>query len=83
MILFFDTCTEAIRTIPLLQHDETNPEDVDTESEDHAADAVRYICMARPFTRDKPTDRSVDVDTREPTLDELFKMQSPKGPGRI
>lgn len=83
MIFFFDTCTEAIRTIPLLQHDETNPEDVDTESEDHAADAVRYVCMARPFTRNKPLERSEEVDTREPTLNELLAMQTPKGPGRI
>ena len=30
-LFFFSTCTEAIRTIPLLQHDQDRPEDLDTE----------------------------------------------------
>lgn len=54
MIYFFDTCEHLIRTLPALQHDETNPEDLDTESEDHAADAVRYGCMSRPWRRNPP-----------------------------
>lgn len=35
MLVFFDTCEHAIRTIPLLQHDKTNIEDIDTDMEDH------------------------------------------------
>jgi hypothetical protein len=35
MIVFFETCTHAIRTIPALQHDSVRPEDLDTEAEDH------------------------------------------------
>jgi hypothetical protein len=50
LIFFFSTCTHAIRTIPVLQHDETHAEDLDTEGEDHAADSVRYACMSRPYT---------------------------------
>ena len=46
-----DCCTDTIRTIPVLQHDETDPEDVDTEGEDHAYDELRYACMSRPFHR--------------------------------
>ena len=42
-LFFFSTRTEA--TIPLLQHDQDRPEDLDTESEDYAADSVRYACM--------------------------------------
>lgn len=38
MLYFFGTCVHSIRTIPGLMHDENNPEDVDTEGEDHAAD---------------------------------------------
>ena len=62
MIYFFDTCTASIRTIPVLQHDAKRPEDVDTESEDHAADETRYACMSRPWLKKKPDpyDRSVD-----------------------
>lgn len=49
MIYFLDTCQDTIRTLPLLQHDETHPEDVDTEGEDHAGDETRYACMSRPW----------------------------------
>lgn len=50
MIYTFSTCVDSIRTIPLLQHDPDKPEDLDTESEDHAADEWRYACMSRPWT---------------------------------
>jgi hypothetical protein len=44
------------RTIPFLQHDPDRPEDIMTDSEDHAADEWRYACMSRPYvpTREKP-----------------------------
>lgn len=53
MIACFSTCTDSIRTIPVLQHDPNRPEDVNTESDDHCADEWRYACMSRPWT--KPT----------------------------
>lgn len=56
MLYFFSTCQHAIRTIPSLQHDLTKAEDVDTEGEDHAADAIRYLCMMRPWSPPKPED---------------------------
>jgi hypothetical protein len=49
MIFFFDHCRDTLRTLPMMQHSETNPEDLDTDSEDHAVDEVRYACMSRPF----------------------------------
>jgi hypothetical protein len=51
MVYCFDTCTASIRTIPLLQHDPARAEDLDTESEDHAADDWRYACSSRPWMR--------------------------------
>lgn len=54
MIYCFNTCRDSIRTIPLLQHDPDNAEDLDTESEDHASDEWRYACMSRPYTRPAP-----------------------------
>jgi len=51
MIYCFSTHAASIRTIPALQHDSARPEDVNTESEDHAADEWRYACMSRPFVR--------------------------------
>ena len=52
MLVFFSTCTNAIRTIPVLQHDPDKAEDLDTEAEDHAADEVRYACMSRPYIKE-------------------------------
>lgn len=50
----FKTCVHLIRTLPALQHDMDNPEDCDTDGEDHAPDALRYGLMGRPWTRPKP-----------------------------
>lgn len=50
MTYFFNTCTAAIRTLPLLQYSKTDPEDLDTTQEDHFADSFRYFCMSRPIT---------------------------------
>lgn len=49
MLYIADCCEDLIRTLPALQHDETKPEDLDTDGEDHAADELRYACMSRPW----------------------------------
>ena len=49
LIACFSTCADSIRTIPALPHDPLRPEDVDTSTEDHAADEWRYACMSRPI----------------------------------
>jgi len=41
-IFIFDTCRDFIRTVPVLPRDEKNIDDVDTNSEDHDGDAMRY-----------------------------------------
>lgn len=48
-LVFFQTCRHAIRTLPELVHDDTRVEDVDTDGEDHAYDAIRYACMSAPL----------------------------------
>lgn len=45
----FNTCRAFIRTIPTLEFDDQRPEDLNTDGEDHVADEVRYMCMARPI----------------------------------
>ena len=56
-VIFFDTCRKAITTIPACVHDKLNVEDVDTDGEDHAADELRYFCMAAgPIDLRKPRD---------------------------
>ena len=52
MVYFFSTCTHIIRTLPALQHDKHRAEDVDSDGEDHAPDALRYGCMSRPMVKD-------------------------------
>jgi hypothetical protein len=47
-LVIFSTCTNLIRTFPLLPLDKNKPEDVDTDSEDHLYDALRYGVMSRP-----------------------------------
>jgi hypothetical protein len=51
MMVFFSTCTDSIRTVPFLQHDDHRAEDIDTDGEDHAADEIRYACNSRPWVR--------------------------------
>lgn len=72
MIMCFTTCTDSIRTIPMLQHDPDKAEDLDTESEDHAADEWRYACMSRPYTRPSPS--SPQDITKRPSLDDLMAL---------
>lgn len=49
MIFFMDCCRHLIRTLPMLPADPDNLDDVDSDGEDHAADSLRYGCMARPY----------------------------------
>jgi len=41
-LLIMENCENLIRTLPALPHSKVNPEDVDTDAEDHPADAARY-----------------------------------------
>ena len=42
-LVYFASCTEAIRTLPALPRDRRNPEDADSDADDHAADELRYV----------------------------------------
>jgi hypothetical protein len=65
MMYIFSNCKAFIRTMPLLQYDEHEPEDLDTDGEDHCADEVRYFCMSRPI---KPRMAAVPDDYAENPL---------------
>jgi hypothetical protein len=47
-IVFFNTCTNLTAQLPAIPLDKKNPEDIDTNSEDHLYDALRYGIMSRP-----------------------------------
>ena len=60
MVVLFSTCVDLIRTLPAMQHDASRAEDIDTESEDHAVDSLRYAMMSRPYVRDMERPKVVD-----------------------
>lgn len=76
MAVWFNTCTDSIRTIPALQHDGDNPEDLDSTMEDHAADETRYEFMSRPWSpsmKNPPAPKMRGIN--EMTIDELLSRQ--------
>lgn len=72
MVYFMDTCIHAIRTIPMMQHDPDNLEDMDTEGEDHACDAIRYGLMSRPYAAPGKEPRRAARGIEEMRMDELW-----------
>lgn len=46
-MFIFEKCQQFLRTVPAVPRDERDPDDVDTEAEDHIADEVRYRCRAK------------------------------------
>ena len=47
-LVFFNSCTNLVAQLPSIPLDKKNPEDIDTKSEDHLYDALRYGIMSRP-----------------------------------
>lgn len=45
-LFVFDECKQFIRTIPALPRSEKDPDDVDSDSEDHIGDEARYRILA-------------------------------------
>lgn len=71
MVYLFATNRHLIRTLPLLQHDENDVEDLDTDAEDHAADEFRYALMSRPWTPPLPDPRKTPSGAR--TIEEWIE----------
>lgn len=57
---WMERCKAPIETIPVLQADPNNPDDVDTKGDDHAFDDTRYACMYRPLANRKDDDEDDD-----------------------
>lgn len=66
MLTVFETCKDFIRTIPSLMPAKNNPEDIDSDMEDHIYDDARYAIMS-------PLSRTVSnfVPEYEPAYDPL------------
>lgn len=73
MVVVFDTCLDLIRTLPVMQHDVLDPEDLETDAEDHAVDEFRYALMSRPWARPAPQPDRPIVDTSRMTLHQVVR----------
>lgn len=62
----FPHCKGFRRTIPTLLYDENKPEDLDTEGEDHEADAWRYLCMENPIKAPVIKEQKIIVPGMDP-----------------
>lgn len=91
LLYFSEVCEDTIRTLPILQHDENDAEDVDTDGEDHSGDETRYAVMSRPWLAKRgPGDSPMTVppDVRTGTMGDitrkhLEKMQAKREDMRI
>jgi hypothetical protein len=66
-----DCCVDTIRTLEAVPADSDNPDDVDTDSEDHAADETRYAVMSRFSTSDS---QAATRENRPITMDDLWRQ---------
>ena len=65
---------------PLLQHDDKNVEDLDTDGEDHAADETRYACTSFPWTVDARKEEKINFADAQayPTINQLLSKARAK-----
>ncbi len=74
MLYFLTSCDASIEQISTIQHDDNDPEDIDTDSEEHALDEIRYAVMSRPWL---PKNHATPVQNLQagrhvPTINELL-----------
>jgi len=69
-LIYFETCSHAIRTVPALVYDSVKLEDVDTKGEDHAGDADRYGIMD---VHEMYSEKAPEPPTEVTTTDQIKK----------
>lgn len=55
-MVVFNTCVNWWKTMMEIRESPKDPEDVDTDQEDHLYDVTRYLCMSRPVTPRRKAD---------------------------
>lgn len=63
MLLSFENCIAFNTLVPELPHDGDNPNDIDTDAEDHVGDEARYFAMARPWAKTHQPTNMTQGDT--------------------
>lgn len=55
-LILFSNCTQTIKSLPMLLHDEKHPDDVanDPHEYTHPADMLRYFVAGRPIAASEP-----------------------------
>lgn len=71
----FDNCRHFIRTVPVLPIDAANPDDVDSEAEDHVWDELRYSLVSR---QRKPTPEDAGDPGLKPFSQEWLEYEDGK-----
>ena len=82
ILKIFSTCTNLIKHLPMLIHDDRNYGDVKTEPHiiTHAPDSLRYFCIQ--WHTDKPIKETEDEERRvayPPDMLADYRRSSPKG----
>lgn len=76
LLLVSRRCKHTIRTLPAIQHDEKDAEDLDTDAEDHAVDETRYAAMSRfGLTSVEPVAPTAPLVYVPPTINQLLARQ--------
>lgn len=71
----FSTCKHWIRTVPALMPDENNPEDVNSNLEDHAWDETRYALLQVRRAPEEVQKSSEDLEPSYKYENETFTMK--------
>lgn len=73
-MVIFENCTNLIRSLPSLLHDEHNPNDVATKPHEitHGPDAIRYFVAGRPMRGEIPQARDEDVVDYDDQIDNFI-----------
>lgn len=82
-MIYFKTCYNSIRTIPSLIHDDHKPEDLDSDSEDHAADTDRYFLMSLHERKEELPKTDIErkleeLKKKDSVLEQIAELYMPK-----
>jgi len=76
-LFVFKNCVKLIETLPGLVYSDTKVEDMDTDGEDHAADALRY-CVMHTHVSARPQE---EKPMMEKIIDKITQDAQPAGAG--
>lgn len=73
-LMVFDHCVNLIRTLPAVQVDQKDPNDVAGEPHEltHAPDAIRYFVAGRPMAELPPMERDPEVPDYDQEVDSFL-----------